>query len=321
MKIKPVEIKPAPKYPDKYNAELQRVLTASRPYRWLGTPLAAGVLTAAVALSVSACNANQVKYGGFAPLVSGGDPAPIIGTGDIPKSRETASLDNVDITEDIFDYITMGEVAPFKTWQYTSAIPLFEYGEGTGTIGCESITAPVFMSEEEAFAILSAAFADAGMTLSRGAETLEQAQLPVTNMYDYGNEKDRYPTKQGDLAPDGFLETVCLPVEFISRGDVEDWQGDTNTWSSVSGYNMIKTARTLADNNDGVAVFYDPVTFMDYSKWSTPERGDDESDEEFYARWDEARLQGERRAMEESERLLRLQAESLISWLRAEGLF
>lgn len=296
MKIKPVEVAEAPKYPDKYNEEVRRVLLSVKPNRWRGTSLAAIGLSAAVVLSLSGCSLGYTTDG--VPVQS--PTAPVVMPGGIDQ------------------YVTMGETVPFSTMPYGSMIPLFEYGEGTGAIGCVSIAAPVFMSEEEAFAILSAAFAEAGLTLSKEAETRENTNLPVTNIYEIGEEESRYETVQKDIVPDGIL-AYDLPLLFVSTKDVENWHKDTGMASSVSSYNVKKAAQTLAENNPNLVVFYDPIARLDYDKLWALEREDGESDEAYYARRSAVEQEEANAVRAESERLLRLQAEAFVKWFQDGG--
>jgi hypothetical protein len=323
MKIRPVTKATAPKYPDKYNEEIRRVLMASKPARWLGTPLAAGMLAATVALGLSGC----VTQADFART---GRNAGAQGSAEYPDAEPSS-----EESPDILDYVTMGIVAePTPAWtdgvseffdsiikrdvtsSLTAVIPLFEYGEGTGAIGCVSITAPVFLSEEEAFAIIYAAFAEAGLELSKGGETLKGVSLPLTNMFDWDSTDDRYKTKRGEMAPDGMLGEYDLPVVFVSTGDVEDWHENTGVGASVSEYMIKKTALTLVENNPCLAVFYDPVAgSVNYDKMWELEKEDGESDEDFYARWDAMAQEAASDARAESERLLRMQVDAFIDWL------
>ena len=196
-----------------------------------------------------------------------------------------------------------------------TAIPLFEYGEGTGAIGCVSITSPVFLSEEEAFAIIYAAFAEAGLDLRQGGETLNGVNLPITDALDQGDPNGRYSTTQGSMIPDGMLDAYGLPVAFVSTRDVADWYDNTGMGASVSSYNTRKTARTLAENNPYLAVFYDPVSSVDYNKVWELEQEAGESDEDFQARWEAMEQEISQESQTESARLLRLQVDAFIEWL------
>lgn len=296
MKIKPVEATSTPKYPDKYNGEIRQVLMSTQPNRWLGTPLATGVLSAALALSLSGCSLGYATDG--VPMPS--PPAP------------------VEIPSDIDNNFILGAPMPAQILPYDALVPLFEYGEGTGAIGCVSIAAPVFMSEEEAFAVLAAAFSEAGLLLSQDTGTLQNINLPVTNMYEVGGEESSYKTTQGELTPDGLLE-YDLPVIFISTKDVESWHKEAGMISSVSTYKVKKTAQILAENNPHLVVFYDPIAGLDYDKLLTLARENGESDEAYYLRRSAVEQEEANAARAESERLLRLQAEAFIAWLADGG--
>ena len=327
MTIKPVEHTPTPGYPDKYDEALKRALAKAKPHRWLGTPLTASVLSAAIALSASGCATRTAISSGSD---SGNSPSPVITPFAISESPLSISSPEttppVTDTSGALDYVTLGEPVT-----YGLMIPLFEYGEGTGAIGCVSIAAPVFMSEEEAFAILSAAFNEYGLTLDRERIIIEGATLPVTNIYS-DELYDPSTTSVGDLSADGALpiKDGSLPIEFVSVKDTEAWHedivridpdhGEVTMISSVSVFNVREAARTLAENNPELAVFYDPIASLDYNKLMPLEREDYESDEDYQARWT-AMIDAETlQTRAESERLLREQAAALIEWLRDEGI-
>ena len=304
MKVQPVEHAPAPGYPDKYAEESRQALAAARPRRWIAAPVAAG-LAATVAFGLSGC--GDTEY-----LVDGTMPAPTEMTAvDYATLGEPAAMPVQSQTEAPGGYVAMGETVAAGT-----RIPLFEFGEGTGSIGCVSVAAPVFLSEEEAFAILSAAFGEAGLELRPDAETLKRAALPAAKIY-AGVTEEKLKTKRGDLAADGTL--AGLPVEFVSVEDVEAWQADTGWRSSVTVYPVRQSARLLAEKNPGLVVFYDPIGSADYEELWGMQRKSGESDEAYSARHDavRAKLQDEARA--ESERLLREQAAAFLQWLSTEG--
>jgi hypothetical protein len=211
-----------------------------------------------------------------------------------------------------------------------SLVPLFEYGEGTGAIGCVAIAAPAFLSEEEAFAILSSALAEAGLTLGREAMPLEQAILPVTDLNPVIREGETcLATTHGDLAAYGLqgLEPT-FAVEFVSTDDVEAWQkktaeGEPVMMSSVSVYGVREAAQTLAGHNPGLVVFYDPMVMADIGNLVELERLSEESEDEYWARWDAAWNtafpEAVQSAKAESQQLLREQAQAFVHWLHTEG--
>ena len=255
MKIKPVESIQAPNYPDKYSSESKLAVQAATPKRWLKVPLAIS-LSAAVALGLSGCE----LFG----YTTAGEPMPCPS---YPMGAETGEVISVN---NLF-------------------IPLFEFGEGTGSIGCDSVASPSFMSEEEAFAILASAFGEAGLALIQNADTLTNINLPIVDSHDWENRIKG--TTNGDL---DVHEVSGVPVKFVSTSDIKEWAGETLYYSSVESYPIKSAAQELADKNAYLAVFYDPVTFN-----SNNHRYTNRS---------------------ESEELLREQANAFIEWLKTEGL-
>ena len=291
MTIKPVIEAVTPKYPDKYGEDMRNVLSAAKPYRWLGTPLI-GALSVTIAFGLSGCVNEQYVTAGVAPM-----PTTTI-HGEMP-----GDLENCD------------------TMLFATLIPLFEFGVGTGGIGCVAIVAPVFMSEEEAFVILSETFREAGLTLHRNSETLDNINIPVTNID--GEKVDPGATLRGSLNPQGLLDGLDLPVVFVSRWDVANWHVDIDGGPriSFSGFNVKGAAQTLAENNPGMVVFYDPVVGeVNYDSLWELEREPGESDHAYGVRIDAALNELTSAALVESEQMLRLQAEAFIAWLGDNGL-
>ena len=288
MEIQPVEMAIMPEYPDKYAKEAQQTLAKSFPRRWIGAPLAVGLLSAALAMGASGCVVPE----SFATL---GD-----------NVQAPSGLKNLSLDERI---IPSGVV-----------VPIFEYGRGTGSIGCMSISAPVFLSEEEAFAILAATFAEAGLTLSSTHLALENASIPATHIYanSSGSTDSSITLTQGVLSVDGVLELgQSVSIEFVSTKDLDVWQGGPAGWSTVQTYDLIGIARALATNNPGLIVFYDPVVYPQGLEYI--ERLPDESAFDYQGRSLAIRSESEREAREQAEALLREQALAFIDWLTVSG--
>jgi hypothetical protein len=285
----------------------------------------AGVLSASVVLGAGGCDANPAKPG--ISVIPGSTYNPTL-------TDEPASTgpERPDITDYVLGGVPMPypdvtwdptvtyDAEPTSTWFNPDAImiPLFEYGEGTGAIGCEVVAAPVFLSEEEAFEILAAHFADAGLTLRRDAITLENANVPLIDFNKGASDYGTYETVPGSLVSDGFLGRQSLPVVFVSFKDVDRWaSNEGGGWLSVTGYSPRLAAKTLAENNQYLAVFYDPVTVPNLESL---QRKDGEDADDYYARWQTEYQELTQEARAESERLLGLQAEAFVAWLRSVGM-
>jgi len=333
MKVRPVESTPAPGYPDKYADETRKALAAARPQRWLAAPVAAG-LAATVALGLSGCGKEE--------FVTAGDPTQIptevtLVSG-IPYSTEyyteyiidgetTTAPTTIPITStttgaskstqpktDVLDpdFVTLGipMSVPVTMGQEIAlpkgVVPLFEYGEGIGSFGCVSVAAPYFISEDEAFAILQAAFAEAGVTLEQGGQEIKRATLPVTDRFSFAGEDKALKTTRGTLTPDGMVGGI--PVEFVSVSDVNDWEKKQDgMWVSVEQFATKDAAAVLAGKNPGLVVFYDPVTI--YDVWGEGER---------YG-MGEGWAKSAEEAKAQSEQQLRLQVQAFVQWMNAEG--
>jgi hypothetical protein len=301
VKIEPVIATIAPKYPDKYDKEIKKILMTSKPARWIGTPLV-GLLSAAVTFSLSGCAAEDIN-----PHNPG-----------IPETAITTPA----VTPTM--HILMGDVpSPYQEIFQGTYIPLFEFGDGTGGIGCMAITAPVFMTEEEAFEVIAAAFAEAGLHLFRPDGYRPDVNIPVTNID--GEEVDPGKTKQGILWGNEMmtLGTHDLTVKFVSKEDVAKWHEDIDGGPRISwsNFDIKQAALTLAENNTAMVVFYDPVAgVVDWLAVTRDfEREDDDSEETFFARRDALWEEAQREALVESEQMLRKQVEAFIAWLFQMG--
>ena len=213
--------------------------------------------------------------------------------------------------------VTMGDPAPppFQT-------PFFEHGSGIGAYGCVMVTAPVFLSEDDAFAIIRDEFEKLNMTVVQGGGTVGNLQIPVI---DYKGQIKR--TEKKELEFDFAVQDKNIVMEYVSIRDSSIWRPkDNDGWeSSVSSFNVKEAARTLNNSlNDMVfgnthGVFYDPVEYAE-DPWESVERHEGESNESYYARVKEARAQLEAEARERAVETLREQVKDFIAWLAAQGI-
>ena len=206
--------------------------------------------------------------------------------------------------------VTSGENISFPT----GIIPLFEYGGGTGSFGCVSVAAPYFMSEDEAFAIMKAAFAEANMELSKNRKG-QQTVLPLSIIAARGD--DAPETITSSMMLDGLAND--MPVEFVSQADIVKWKYLLDTGLSIRSYYMKYAAQILTKNNPGVVVFYDPVSYA-HSESKRTEQKKGESREAFRARYQALCDHVENETIIESEQQLRNQVRAFIEWLNAEGM-
>jgi len=277
-----------------------------------------------------ALGADGVQGGGLpgSDKKQGGDASKADGTqgsdasgGDKGQGGDTPGKPAPPATQEPADGYGDGAAGGPGSSQHSSFarfIPLFEYGVGTWNARLSAYPLPLFLSEEDAFAVISEVFAEVGMTLGHGGDMLENINLPVTNIFGEGLINGRYATVLGNLEPDGTLEELWLPVVYVSAQDMENWHEDGG--ASPPGldafvYYFKKAAQALAENNPGLAVFYDPYADLDYDSLEQVTRNKGESDADYSARLSAIREEEAQAALDESKSLLRLQAEAFIAWL------
>ena len=183
--------------------------------------------------------------------------------------------------------------------------PIFEHGDGRGSVGCEVINPPVFLSEEEALQVIGEELVKSGFEISKTNVSL--ANLTIHHGIDI--DRDDYYIRgiceRGDLKPlnvDLYDDSQKIAVEFVSKSDNQDFGIRRGIGSSVDSYDLHAVADSLAEEvkvrGKGVyfGTFYDPL-----------ERSLD--DEEWY--WDREGMV--------SKQYLRNQVKDFIDWLKAQG--
>jgi len=284
MKITPVKKQLAPKYPDQYSVQLDHLLLENRPLRWYATPVAGAVLSAVVMLGLAGCSNGTTTTEDPTPL-----PAP---------GTETA---------------TMGGVAPpffFKT-------PLFEHGDGIGVYGCDAVTAPIFLSEDDAFAIIKDEFEKLSLAVQQDDGTVTNVRIPKPGTrYSPDSNNSRMQTKKGTLEFDFAVQGRSIVMEYVSYDDMRTWGFDGPT--TVSRYEYKEAARTLNTSlnrsyYEGVhGVFYDPAEY--------PAESIDKGNASRADGWEKTRAQLEEEARQRASDELRAQVKDFIEWLSAQGI-
>lgn len=205
-------------------------------------------------------------------------------------------------------------------------VPLFIHGEGRGFYGCVAVAPPAFLSEDEAFDVISEEAKREGITFEKNALVFENVKMPKPYMFDDPQVDEKKEEKMGtvkaNLTLDGFDETKKIGFEFVSNDDIQDWSGrgkDVHTPNDV--YRFLATAKVLSKsikNRTGdktVAVFYDPNYKFDSKevkdiinkyKHNTGKKNDHE------------RMEYELKEYVKSD--LREQVRDFIVWLKGQGM-
>ena len=210
--------------------------------------------------------------------------------------------------------------APAQAVAVAIVAPLFEHGDGRGSTGCIVMSPPVFLSEEEALKVIREEMAAKGVQLAANPTPL--AGVTVQSRWKPGVDMEQEPFKADAADPNKQVVVEFLGQQDAGRWDCErDREKGKRTLSTAGSYDLPKTAAYLAARVKKQATkklyfgtFYDPLAgTLDYHKLEAekPEPGQ-KTFAESYAEAVEA-------AKVESRRLLRLQVQDFLKWLKAQG--
>ena len=183
--------------------------------------------------------------------------------------------------------------------------PIFEYGDGRGSVGCEVINPPVFLSEEEALQVIGEELTKSGFKLNQTNVSLDNLTIYHGTRVEWSDDYRSRTYHKGDLKPlnvDFYDKDQKVAIEFVSMSDNQDFGIIGNDFSSVQSYNFKSMADSLAEEvkirGKGVyfGSFYDPVAdAIDDDYWHSGLKGD------------------------VSKQYLRSQVKDFIDWLKAQG--
>jgi len=309
--IKPQKHHRLPKYPTMEQIAHDPELLKSLPTRWHAKPAVCAALAFTLSSGLYSCTAADNSAPSDLHCTLSPDGGSVSGEG-LPDSDEA---------------------------QGGLYVPLFEYGEGRGAFGCVSVTAPLFLSEDEAAQIIIDEADKLGVEFNRrSAPTVSNANIPETSLGNY----DDLGTVKGELKTDGHSEDAAFSFEFVSRDDYLEWEAPgKGPMSTVSRYDIKDAAKRLAENNKNVAVFYDPMSLIErtddfytkYDAWfadfvkskGLDMTGDyyikltDEDRETADKKWREMYEETREAARIRSESDLRAQVKGFIEWLKGQG--
>lgn len=189
--------------------------------------------------------------------------------------------------------------------------PVFEHGEGRGATGCVMVAPPVFLSEEEAWQVISEELAKQGVNAT--TKPFEVKGVTSPEMRDHPGSFALKPYQA-----DGADTNKHVAVEFVSS---EDYQrlGGAFSMSTVQVYNFKDVAKSVGervakDAKEKVyfGVMYDPST---PPKRDTNVVNQPKTPEDWRKQWQER----DREGRAESKRLLRLQVQDFLKWLQGQG--
>ena len=201
--------------------------------------------------------------------------------------------------------------------------PLFVHGEGTGSIGCDMIAPPVFLSEQEALAIIKNETESVGLNFNATPPEYIATDNKSKETSQYSWEKNQeYILGDGKIGLDLYDKKNGVAVSFVSMDEAA--QKFDGFESSVTNYLPRELAElTVEDfakqNGDiSVGVFYDPGTDWQSDKHQQilSELHNYDSDKE----WSERLTQYQHDTRELIIEDLRQQVRDFIEWLQGQGI-
>jgi hypothetical protein len=214
--------------------------------------------------------------------------------------------------------------------------PIFAHGEGRGATGCVVVSPPVFLSEEEGMQILREELAKHKIELKPGG-VLEGVLVPGREArHEFAtNEKGEQvekctevdvPNRDKPFDLSGIDSDRRIAVEFVSRKEYDKYRSEDRgadgsyIMSSVTRYEfkpvaerLLSVAEKQGKDHVFLGVFYDPL-----GRPPKDENEDRKSDMEALKDWVESRKDRDKISKQESEKLLRQQAEDFVAWLKTK---
>ena len=223
--------------------------------------------------------------------------------------------------------------------------PVFIHGEGTGSMGCMMIAPPVFLSEEEALAVIKSEIETAGLDLSAKPPEYIATDNKHREISQYSWENQHYVLGGGSVGLELYDAQKGVAATFISMEEAEQIFPN-GPWISFTDYNPRELAElTVEDfskqNGDiAIGVFYDPgkdweseeqkriLDEYDAKRSEITEKYRDtvtqlieeENREEYDKEYSEALAEYEANAKSIIEEDLRLQVRDFIEWLQGQGI-
>ena len=247
MKIKPVKHYNPPAYPTYAESKRDALLLGHLPRRWKnGAPLAplmgSGLL---LHLAFTGCHGNN----GNALKQERAEQLPPDSAGKRDADRQVVRA------------IPATRIAPMLEEALAN--------DGRGAFGCVALSAPVFLSENEALELILSELEKAGLKL-RDIVAVDGLQVPEsrTQLFaNLGDEPRLKKLKKGAYAFDFGTGDKSVVVKFLHKDDYRKWTDDPYEGSTASYYDLSWLAKQMAetfrqrDEGDPVimGLFFDPM--------------------------------------------------------------
>ena len=202
---------------------------------------------------------------------------------------------------------------------YLNVAPIFIHGEGTGSMGCVMVAPPVFLSEQEALAIIINMAESEGLNFNAEPPDYKATDNRHRSEQKYSWNQEKYVLGDGSVGLDLYDNKTGVAVTFISMQDAE--QKFDNEWRSVTSYLPRELAELTAEDfaqqkgDINVGVFYDPGKDWDSEEYQRVRSEYNASDKD----WEERMAEYEEAVKELISENLRSQVRDFIEWLQGQG--
>jgi len=205
---------------------------------------------------------------------------------------------------------------------FLNVAPVFIHGEGTGSMGCVMIAPAVFMSEEEAFAIIKGEMESAGLNFNAVPPEYIATNNKAKETSQYSWENRKYILGDGNVGLELYDAKKGVGVTFISMEEATETDENGYVTSSVTSYRPRELAELTVEDfgkqkgDISIGVFYDPGKDWEDERQKQILEEYNNSEKE----WNEACVQYENDAKLLIEEDLREQVRDFIEWLQGQGI-
>lgn len=176
---------------------------------------------------------------------------------------------------------------------YLNVAPIFEHGIGTGSIGCDMVVPPVFLSEEEALAVICAEAEKYGVKLDDTPPSYTATQNIFDDENQYSWLRQKYKIGDGSVELDLYDKKNKTAVSYISMEQAAVTGLDDTVRSSVTSYQPKDLAELSVEDfasqtgDINVGIFYDPGRTFDindeaYTEYQDAQNGLHEEYSRYY---------------------------------------
>ncbi|MCL2813026.1 MAG: hypothetical protein FWD23_00345 [Oscillospiraceae bacterium] len=218
---------------------------------------------------------------------------------------------------------------------YLNVAPIFVHGEGTGAIGCVMIVPPVFMSEQEALAIIKDEAKIGGLDFNADPPEYTATKNKTETKYSW-DWQNKYVLGSGNVGLDLYDNKKGVAAAYIPMKSSEMLYPN-GPQSSVTNYAPRELAKLTAEDfaqqkgDIALGVFYEPGSdweaiqslIEDYQNKTSKiyhEYYDEQNPDEYRKKYDEAQREYEAEIKLLAEEDLRAQVRDFIEWLQAQGI-